>query len=637
MSVIFGLVHLDGRPVAPDALERTDAALASWGPDGAGAWTDGAAALGHRLLAVTPEALHERMPLAGDGLALVAAARLDNRDELLDELGVPGPERPTTPDGRLVLLAYHRWGEGSVRRLYGDWSFAAWDPQRRRLVLARDQLGNTGLFYCHRPGFVAFSSAASTLPGVARQLNEGYLARYLAISGRAEDETIWNGVSRVQPGHLVTVDPRGLRVREHWSLEDVPPIRFGSDDAYAEAFLDRYRRAVRSRLRARGPVASTLSAGLDSGSVTALAAEALRERGERLLALTSVPLHRAEHLVRGSLADEWPLAHAVAEHCGSVEHVPVRAEGVSPIAGLDRSLAAELDPQHAAVNLFWLMALLEEARRRGARVLLTGQLGNGGISWSGGRARTLYLFGRGKWRAGMRALRSRSAQSSWPRAVQSELLAPLVGPLWRERGRLLRGRTPFERHGALTPALARRLDDQDQGPRVPWPFSPEVERRLTLFRNGVLAGPTWHAFGSSFGLEVRDPTADARLLELCAGVPDEQHVLGGKPRALVRRAMAGLMPDAVRESQRRGKQAADVALRLRDHRDEVELALARLGASTRASEYLDVSALRASWRAIESALDPDVAAWDTGRLLRGLMAGRFLERAFDPYGDHPVA
>jgi len=112
VSAIFGLVHLDGRPVAPDALDEVDAALSAWGPDGRGHWRDGPAALGHRRLAVTPESAHERMPIVEGDLAVTAAARLDNRDELCGQLGVPGADRPATPDGRLVFLAFQRWGTG---------------------------------------------------------------------------------------------------------------------------------------------------------------------------------------------------------------------------------------------------------------------------------------------------------------------------------------------------------------------------------------------------------------------------------------------------------------------------------------------------------------------------------------------
>src|SRR5664280_2458081 len=103
MSAIFGLVYLDGRPVPASALETMRARLAHWGPDGGGTWLGESAALGQVLLRTTPEARHETMPLWDEDrqTVLVAAARLDNRDELCDAFGIPAAERPTTPDGAL--------------------------------------------------------------------------------------------------------------------------------------------------------------------------------------------------------------------------------------------------------------------------------------------------------------------------------------------------------------------------------------------------------------------------------------------------------------------------------------------------------------------------------------------------------
>jgi len=91
-----------------------------------------------------------------------------------------------------------------------------------------------------------------------------------------------------------------------------------------------------------------------------------------------------------------------------------------------------------------------------------------------------------------------------------------------------------------------------------------------------MVGPIWHVMGAAFGLEVRDPTADIRLLEYCLSVPGEQDTLGGGERMLIRRAMEGLLPTEVQWNKIRGRQAADVALRLLRHPEEMEAVLGRL-------------------------------------------------------------
>ena len=613
VSAIFGLILFDGRPVAADALDEVDAALAGWGPDGRGLWTDGPAALGHRLLAVTPASAHERMPIVDGDLAMTSAARLDNRDELLDRLGVAAADRAATPDGRLVFLAFRRWGAECARHLFGDWSFAAWNARERTLVLARDQLGCTGLYYHHMADRLAFSSAVWLLPGVELVLDETRLAEYLAIRNDDFARTFWKGTRGVLPGQTVTVTPRGVETVRYWRAEDAPRLSRRSDDDYVEGFLDRYRQAVRSRLASRRPVAATLSAGLDSGSVTTLAAELRRAQGDRVVAFTAVPAHPVQRLFPHVDTDEWDGASAVAAHCGNVDHVAVRAGDASPLGVLSTTLSIVFEPQHAAGNLLWILPLLGNCQRRNVGVLLTGQMGNGGISWSGGTARTLFLLARGRLLSGLRAIRDRAAVSSWAAAIQSELTAAALGRLKAVR-----------RPSFAAEAFAARYAASDPGAR--WPIPPEVERPLVMFRNGVAGGPMWHALGSAFGLEVRDPTSDVRLIEYCFGLPDDQHVRAGRPRAILRRAMSGHMPDSARLRERRGLQCADCAPRLVAHEQEFTDALNRLARSEAARAYLNIDALEQAWTFVRAnPLAPD--AWLTAQMfLRGVMAGLFLER-----------
>ena len=276
MSAIFGFVNLDGRPASPENLQAMASALGNWGSDDLTFSSEGCAALGHVLLAVTPESDHEALPFHDPDadIFLTAAARLDNRHELLDFFGIATPDRPSLPDGQLVFLSYKRWGEKSPKHLLGDWSFAVWNDHLRRLFVARDHLGNTGLFYYHKPPLFVFASGIEGVlahPNVPRLLNEHRLAGYLGFSVSGGSNTFWQDVHSLGPAHALTVTPQKTDSMCYWHLEDAPDVRFGSQQAYLDGFLEHYRRAVRVRLRSVRPIGSTLSAGLDSSSVTALA------------------------------------------------------------------------------------------------------------------------------------------------------------------------------------------------------------------------------------------------------------------------------------------------------------------------------------------------------------------------------
>jgi asparagine synthase (glutamine-hydrolysing) len=637
MSAIFGLICRDGHPLPGTVLEAMGRALTHWGPDGRCIWQTESAGLGHVHLALAPESHNETMPLYGAETVLVVAARLDNREELCDLLEIAASERTGIPDGRLVSCAFHRWGEDSPRHLFGDWSFAAYNSRLRRLFVARDQLGNTGIFYTNQPSFFAFASSPQpllTIPEMPRVLNELQLARFLVIFPGEESHTYWEGIYELPPGHSLTFTPGGIQVQRYWNLEEAPAVRLGSDEEYVAGFLDYYRRAVRTRLRSVRPIGIALSSGLDSASVTALAAQELRDKGERLIAFTSVPLYPAEALVPGAQADEWPMAHAVAERFGNMEHVPVRAESLSPIAAIRRGMEIFQSPLHAAANMFWIIALLDDARNRQVGVLLTGQLGNGGISWSGGRDRIFYHFARGQWDVGRKALAAWKARQgcSWLRAIKHHILRPLINPFWTQRPRFARPfDPPWAEYAAIHPAFAQRLGLRNlmrasgHDASFSRPIEPLRERLLAILLNGRGAGPLWHDFGSAFGLEVRDPTADVRLLEYCMGVPDEQHNHAGGERMLIRRAMEGILPADVQWNVRRGKQAADLGFRLLAHRSEAESELERLGSSPAVVERIELPSMRRAWKALVKRQTPRTAAGAASLLLRGIAAGMFLE------------
>lgn len=641
MSAIFGCMYFDGRPLVTETGAAMGRAMERWGPDGVTHAYHGSAMLGFANLAITPESLHESMPLRDEqeGVLFTAAARLDNRDELCDLFGIPMAERPALADTELVRRAWRKWGEDAPARLFGDWSFAAWDNRNRRLFLARDHLGNTALYYVHRSPFFAFSSDPEglfALPEIERRINEKQIASYLAfVPLGGEDDTCWMDVQRLPSAFTLRITPQDIRRRRFWSIEHVPAQKLGSDDDYLAGFLEHFRTAVTCRLRSRFSVATTLSAGLDSGSVTALAAEALGNEGRRITAFTSVPVFPAAHLVPGALADEWPLASAVAARYGNIEHCAVDAASVTPLDGIERSVRLLRQPMHAAANKFWIMSVHDQARERGIGVMLTGQLGNGGVSWSGGQDRIFHLFASGRWDEGIRAMVQwkRWNGRSWFRTVAGRLVKPLVAPHWSRCTGMLQRVPPWSGYAAINPDFASRValfeavKSANHGPTFSGPVEPFEERRLSIVRNGTVVGPLWHSIGAAFRMDVRDPTADVRLLEYCLGVPAEQDTYGGGERMLIRRAMEGLLPPEVQWNRMRGRQAADVVLRLLNHRDEMNRVLQRLGANSDVSSYLDLEVMSRAWDDLQAEATPSTSGRASTMLLRGVMCGCFIEDA----------
>jgi asparagine synthase (glutamine-hydrolysing) len=141
MSGICGVWAIDGDPTARP-IDAIIGLLERRGPEGSHVWSDGPVALDHTLLATTPEALVERLPLTDEASActITADARLDNREELFATLGIDGDAR-AIGDGELILRAYVRWGDECPAKLLGDFAFAIWDPRNQTIFCARDHMG----------------------------------------------------------------------------------------------------------------------------------------------------------------------------------------------------------------------------------------------------------------------------------------------------------------------------------------------------------------------------------------------------------------------------------------------------------------------------------------------------------------
>src|SRR5262249_55006083 len=266
VSGLAGVFGLHGRAVDAKLLKKLTAAVAHRGPDGEGYWSDGPVGLGHRISRTTPESLSEKQPLLDEGgnLCLVLDGRVDNRAELAAWLRDEGVRLRADTDAELVLQSYALWADGCASHLVGDFAFAIWDRGRRRLFCARDPLGIRPLYYWIRDQtFVCGSElrqVLDTLP-LGPEPNEAAVGEYLSSRLVDLEETLYRGIRRLAPGHVLTVDGGGVRAVRYFNVDPRREIRYASDDEYAEHFGEILREAVRCRLRRGRPRARFLSVG----------------------------------------------------------------------------------------------------------------------------------------------------------------------------------------------------------------------------------------------------------------------------------------------------------------------------------------------------------------------------------------
>ncbi|HTC06477.1 MAG TPA: hypothetical protein VK749_23955, partial [Xanthobacteraceae bacterium] len=186
MSAIGGLLRFDGGPVTRHGLERAANALRQYGPDRADIAIGDGIGLVHVLMRMTPEDQFDRQPWQGASGALITAdGRLDNRDEVLERIGVTPGEARTWPDSRVLLAGWEKFGDALWPMLRGPFAVAIWDPRRRALTLARDHLGLNVVMWHKSARFFAFATMPNglfALDDVPRQLSEEKLADFLVLN-----------------------------------------------------------------------------------------------------------------------------------------------------------------------------------------------------------------------------------------------------------------------------------------------------------------------------------------------------------------------------------------------------------------------------------------------------------------------
>jgi len=613
VSVIFGIIKKENHLVEMQEIEEMYASVKFFPYDNYALWNENNVGFGWVQLYDTPESVYDKQPrdFGNSNYTIVGKARLDNRIELCDIFKISGDERTTFPDTKLLALAYEKWGNECTKKLFGDWSFAVWDRNEKQLFLARDHHGVTSIYYTVNENFIAFASNINVLlsiSNVSHEINKVQIAQLLVGWHGYAEETAYKNIYRIPPAHRAVYKKGKLSLSKYWWLEEVSDIRFKNDDDYVEAFNELFVSAVKFRLRSYRSVASMLSSGLDSTSVTALAAIELLKEGKNIKAYTSVPLFNTNGLLKPSqYGDESELASLVAKMYTNIEHILVKSENRNPLQGVLKSLQIHKTPIRNSSNLFWILSINELAKQNGAGTLLNGQAGNFTISWP---FKGYYL----------------------------NMIQPGIKPFLRKQTPyflmrfwydIKKGTKPFMQYSFINRQFATdinlpgRMNKAGYDPHFITKSSLRKTRMQVINVNMAQGASIAQENGDAFGINIYAPTIDIKLLEYCTAIPDEQFVKKGFDRYLIRRAMKNKLPDAVLQNQRKGLQSADLVLRIKENINDYEEIIKAISESEICRQLIDVQKLNDIYFQIKSTSDIKKLQSGSG-FLRGINVGLFL-------------
>jgi asparagine synthase (glutamine-hydrolysing) len=559
MCGICGAVALEGSldPEVRNAIGPMTAALHHRGPDGEGIFSDDAAALGHRRLAVIDRAGGTQPMTNEDGSCwVVFNGEIYNHRALRDRLISRGHVFRTTSDTEAILHAYEEFGADCVPMLDGMFAFAVYDARRRDLFIARDRLGKKPLFYAELDGALHFGSEIKALrasPAWDPSLDLSQLEGYLSLGYFVAPGTVYRRVRKLPPGHWLRLRGGRIEVRRYWDVE-----RF---DDHAEAGRDLERdveetlqAAVADRLESEVPLGAFLSGGIDSGLVVSFMADALG----RGVTTTSVGFGEAAH-------NELAAAQLTASHFGTAHHIELIAPQLTQV--LDRIVGAFDEPfaDASAIPTFHVAAMA----RRHVTVALSG---DGGDEAFGGYSSRYVPHTVESWaRPWLPGAPGRAAASwlgaRWPRS-------PRV-PRALRWGALLENiaRDPAAGYYAdlcmVKPHQARRLlglsplrdpaesavYDAVTAPYRRCPSSSAMQRAQYADLHVYLANDVLvkvDRMTMQHGLEVRCPLLDHRVVELAFRIPQRRKTPGLRPKHLLRQLARRRLPPELARMPKHG-------------------------------------------------------------------------------------
>lgn len=550
MCGIAGLLYTDThRPADASTLRRMGNAIAHRGPDGEGVFHRRNVGLIHRRLAIIDLA-GGNQPIGNEdeSIQIVFNGEIYNYRELREQLISKGHRFRTQSDTEVIVHLYEEHGEDCVRLLRGMFAFALWDENQRRLLLARDHVGQKPLYVYHDEEKLLFGSELKAIlahPNVDRTIDPAAVEDYLAFGVIPRDRCIFRNIRRLQAAHTLLVDNGHVRdQRRYWQLS-FRDEETACDEEWMHRISEAIQDSVRSHLVADVPVGAFLSGGLDSSLIVA-----------SLTDIVSSPLQTFSIGFQEKKYSELPFAAEVAQHFGTIHTEQI----VTPEAVRDLDdLVRFYDEPFADASAIPSMAVARMASEH-VKVALSGDGGDEGF---GGYHRYAHDLKESAIRDmlphWLRQHVLKQVAAVWPKAdwlprplrLKTLLQNLSTDPAAAYANTLCSCRQEMRRR-LLNPAFAALLNGHRPEAVVERAYQHGSRDALS----GMLAADTEFMLpddfltkvdraSMAFGLEVRPPLLDVRLLELAARMPSSMKIRHGSKKWILKQIYEPQLPSGL--------------------------------------------------------------------------------------------
>ena len=565
MCGIAGLFNRDGSAADASVLEAMVRTVDYRGPDGSGTFTSGPVGLAHNRLSIIDLAGgHQPMDCDGGSLWITFNGEIFNYVELREELIQKGHRFLSRSDTEVILRLYREYGVDCVRHMNGQWAFAIWDVEQRRLFLSRDRLGIRPLFYTMAGQSFVFGSEVKVLfahPGVVRELDLEALRQTFTYWFPLTPRTPFRNVVELPPGCSLLVGLESTSLQRYWHIDfsqaDASGLDGDSDELRAKARLQELLQdSTQIRLRADVPVGAYLSGGLDSSIVAALAQQCVGSS-----------LHTFSLAFEDPSLDESNFQQEVVRLLGTEHQTICCTTHKIGEAFPEVVWHAERPVLRTAPTPMYLLSGL--VRENGFKVVLTGE-------------------GSDEFLGGYDIYKEAKIRAFWAAQIDSKVrplllrrLYPYLEGIQKQSPAYLQAffkvqkdavKDPFfshvprwsvtsRSHGFFSPEIRSEFQEQDGFRDVAellpegfsnWgPFSRAQYLEAAYLLPSYLLSSQGDRMAMANSVEARYPFLDYRVVEFAAALPPRLKMRALNEKYLLKSAFGGLVPDSVR---RRPKQ-----------------------------------------------------------------------------------
>lgn len=573
MSAIWGVIDLEKNSISDTTIKVMREAFNNCVIDRIEEKVDSNVYMACGIQYFTKESKSERLPIMKDEYCCTADIVLDNRDELLDKLGINQNMNDEVPDGDILCDMYETYGEGCLNDLIGAYSFVWYDKKKNKVDIVVDSVGNRCLYYMVQNNQIFFSSLMRPLVELCDELemDNNWGIDFLALDTidmfSDTQSTPLKNIYRVAPAQYISISREGISREIYWKpLEGLDTYDLDSDEICKEKYLTLWEKVVISTMRTE-KYSILLSGGMDSTAVAAIAAPYLKDKGKYLDSYTSVPMkdYKVDEKIRG-IVDESDLVKKTAIYYGNINTEFIGLDDVD-IWSVTDEIMQELEyPYKSPHNILWIREALKRAYNKESRQMFIAGYGNYTVSFSGILSYLYNIFDDKK------RFDKEVELFCNKRGASADVVKRNIAIAHREEYR-----NPYDMFGKsfINKKVAEKTDINEYlanyNKRL-WDLSRNCTRAMNDKVNWIALrqiGELQTKLSLSTGVLLRDPTCDKRLIEFCLRLPMEQYCKNGEDRRLVSVYMKDIVPEHILYYGKKGVQGADIKYRTSQNWEQI--------------------------------------------------------------------